>query len=83
MENKIDLKNDHLETLEEFQAKVDKLVSKFDTSKLNDEQKKIVRRKAAEKVYQDNVNRTLLELVEEIETWPQEKQDAFWGRNKK
>ena len=83
MSDKIDLKNDHLETLEEFQAKVDKLVSKFDTSKLNDEQRKIVRRKAAEKVYQDNVNRTLLKLIERIEKLPQEEQDAFWGRTKK
>lgn len=71
------------ETPEEFEARVDKIVSKYDTSKFSEEQKKIIRDKAAEKVHQDNVNKILLNLVKDIKKLPKEEQDAFWGDSKK
>ena len=71
------------ETPEEFQARVDALVSKYDLSKFSEEQKKLIRNKAAEKIHQENVNKILLDLVKDIKALPQEEQDAFWGKGKK
>ena len=71
------------ETFEEFQARVDKVVSSHNTSNLSEEEKIQLRNKVAEDIHQDNVNKILLELVKDIKKLPQEEQDAFWGESKK
>ena len=71
------------ETPEEFQARVDKVVSSKDTSNLSEEEKIQLRNKVAEDIHQDNVNKILLKLIKDIKSLPQEEQDAFWGESKK
>ena len=71
------------ETFEEHMQKVDKILSRYDTSKFSEEQIQILKEKASQKIYQDNVNKILQTLVDNLNALPQEEQDAFWNKSKK
>lgn len=63
--------------------KMEKLMSKYSSPDMSEEEKHTLKCKLSRYVFDNEVNKTLLKLVEDIKKLPQEEQDAFWGKNKK
>ncbi|MBQ8425462.1 MAG: hypothetical protein IJX17_05525 [Clostridia bacterium] len=65
------------------QEKMDKLMSKYSNSNMSEQEQYNLKCKLSRYIFDNEVNKTLLNLVQNIKKLPKEEQDAFWGKDKK
>jgi len=62
--------------------KMEKLMAKYSSPNMTEEKNYNLKCKLSRYIFDNEVNKTLLKLVEDIKKLPQEEQDAFWGKSK-
>ena len=64
------------------QEKLDALLSKYATPDLSEKEYTILKNTINRHIFDNEVGKTLINLVDNIKKLPQEEQDAFWGKGK-